>query len=102
MPDIVNISDSEDTDSAHLPNIKPRPEWLKPIPKEDRPATPEPDWSIPTNDLPKPENNWENALAKSYKDLEENYIQGSQILSREQHFPAIPDGRMSLNAYRAS
>ncbi|GKA85411.1 hypothetical protein Tco_0807065, partial [Tanacetum coccineum] len=44
MPDTVNISDSEDTDSAHLPNIKPRPEWLKPIPKEDIPATPEPDW----------------------------------------------------------
>ncbi|GJT73761.1 hypothetical protein Tco_1033047 [Tanacetum coccineum] len=57
MPDTANISDSEDTDSAHLPKIKQRPEWLKPIKKEEKPATLEPDWSIPTNDLPEPENN---------------------------------------------
>ncbi|GJW18882.1 hypothetical protein Tco_0026318 [Tanacetum coccineum] len=49
--------DSEDTDSAYLPKIKSSPEWLKPILEEDRPTTPEPDWSIPTNDLPEPENN---------------------------------------------
>ncbi|GJW82639.1 hypothetical protein Tco_0155784 [Tanacetum coccineum] len=30
MPDTANISDSEDTGSAHLLKIKPRPEWLKP------------------------------------------------------------------------
>ncbi|GKF04958.1 hypothetical protein Tco_0035626, partial [Tanacetum coccineum] len=59
---------------AHLPKIKPRLEWLKPIPEEDKPATPEPDWSIPTNDLPEPENNWANALAKFYKDLEEKKL----------------------------
>ncbi|GKA61285.1 hypothetical protein Tco_0760692, partial [Tanacetum coccineum] len=46
MPDTANISDSEDTSYAHLPKIKPRPEWLKPIPKEDRPESPEPDWSL--------------------------------------------------------
>nr|GEV13006.1 hypothetical protein [Tanacetum cinerariifolium] len=44
MPDIANISDLEDTDSVHLPKIKPRPEWLKPILEEDRPETLEPDW----------------------------------------------------------
>ncbi|GJY50996.1 hypothetical protein Tco_0441843 [Tanacetum coccineum] len=74
MPNTANLSDSEDTDSAHLPKIKQRPEWLKPIPEEDRPATPELDWSILTNDLPEPENNWANALAKSYKDPEENKL----------------------------
>ncbi|GJY16921.1 hypothetical protein Tco_0387343 [Tanacetum coccineum] len=42
IPDSANISDSEDTGSAHLPHVKPRPEWLKPILKDDRPATPEP------------------------------------------------------------
>ncbi|GJT79579.1 hypothetical protein Tco_1053921 [Tanacetum coccineum] len=52
MPDTANISDSKDTDSAHHPKIKPRPEWLKPILEEDRPSTQKPDWSIPTNDLP--------------------------------------------------
>ncbi|GJS66923.1 retrovirus-related pol polyprotein from transposon TNT 1-94 [Tanacetum coccineum] len=57
MPNSTNISNSEDKNSVHLPKIKPRPKWLKPIPEEDRPKTPEADWSIPTNDLPEPENN---------------------------------------------
>ncbi|GJW42811.1 hypothetical protein Tco_0071610 [Tanacetum coccineum] len=45
IPDDINISDSEDTDAAHLPKIKTRPDWLKPILEEDRPTTPEPDWT---------------------------------------------------------
>ncbi|GJR78464.1 hypothetical protein Tco_0149249 [Tanacetum coccineum] len=49
MPDTANISNSEDTGSSHLPKIKPRPEWLKPIPKEDIPESPEPDWSRKTS-----------------------------------------------------
>ncbi|GJS92355.1 hypothetical protein Tco_0799323 [Tanacetum coccineum] len=57
MPDTTYLSDSEDTDSAHLRKIKPRLEWLKPIPEEDIPETPEPDWSVPPNDLPELENN---------------------------------------------
>ncbi|GJS17591.1 hypothetical protein Tco_0412063 [Tanacetum coccineum] len=40
MPDTTTISDSEDTNFAHLPKIKPTSEWLKPIPEEDRPETP--------------------------------------------------------------
>ncbi|GJT35147.1 hypothetical protein Tco_0925566 [Tanacetum coccineum] len=74
MPDTVNISDTEDIGSAHLLKIKPRPEWLKPIPEEDRPESLEPDWSVPPNDLLKLENNWANALAKSYKYLAENKL----------------------------
>ncbi|GJW76015.1 hypothetical protein Tco_0137697 [Tanacetum coccineum] len=42
IQDSENISDSEDTDSAHLPKTKQSPEWLKPIPNDERPATPEP------------------------------------------------------------
>ncbi|GKG44688.1 hypothetical protein Tco_0486126, partial [Tanacetum coccineum] len=57
IPDNVNVSDSEDSDTAHLPKLKTRPDWLKPIPEEDRPTTPEPDWVIPPNDLPEPKNN---------------------------------------------
>ncbi|GJW93059.1 hypothetical protein Tco_0172731, partial [Tanacetum coccineum] len=44
ISDDMNISDSEDTDTAHLPKIKTIPDWLKPIPEEDRPTSPEPDW----------------------------------------------------------
>nr|GEV61155.1 E-beta-farnesene synthase [Tanacetum cinerariifolium] len=51
IPDDVNISDLEDTDTTHLSKIKTRPDWLKPA-----------------------ENNWANALAKSYKDPEENKL----------------------------
>ncbi|GJV86157.1 hypothetical protein Tco_1526055, partial [Tanacetum coccineum] len=68
IPDDVNISDSEYTDTAHLPKIKSRPDWLKPALEEDRPATPEPDWVIPLNDLPETENNWANALSSLYQD----------------------------------
>ncbi|GJX45772.1 hypothetical protein Tco_0262448 [Tanacetum coccineum] len=42
IQDSNNISDSEDTDFAHLPKTKQRPEWLKPISYDERPATPEP------------------------------------------------------------
>ncbi|GKB68294.1 hypothetical protein Tco_0929706 [Tanacetum coccineum] len=45
MPATTNISNLEDTDSTYLPKIKSRLEWLNPIPEEDRPETPEPDWS---------------------------------------------------------
>ncbi|GJX39384.1 hypothetical protein Tco_0252687 [Tanacetum coccineum] len=40
----MNISDSKDTDTTHLLKIKTRPDWLKPVPEEERLATPEPDW----------------------------------------------------------
>ncbi|GKE12514.1 hypothetical protein Tco_1416065 [Tanacetum coccineum] len=71
IPDGVNISDSEDTDTAHLPKIKTKLDLLKPIPEEDRPATPKPDWVIPLNDLPETENNLANALSSLYQDPNE-------------------------------
>ncbi|GJY74839.1 hypothetical protein Tco_0479270 [Tanacetum coccineum] len=40
IPDDVHILDSEDTDVAHLPKIKTRPDWLKPVPEEERPESP--------------------------------------------------------------
>nr|GEW05744.1 hypothetical protein [Tanacetum cinerariifolium] len=44
IPDDVHISDSENTCDAHLPKIKTRPDWLKPVPKEEIPKTPKADW----------------------------------------------------------
>nr|GEW18307.1 hypothetical protein [Tanacetum cinerariifolium] len=60
--DNVNVLDSVDTDTAHLPKLKTRPEWMKPVPEEDKPATPEPDWVIPPNELLEHENNLANDL----------------------------------------
>ncbi|GKC67402.1 hypothetical protein Tco_1100000 [Tanacetum coccineum] len=74
MLDIVNISNSEDIGFAHILKIKPRPEWLKPIPEEDRPATPEPAWVIPTSRIPDVVNNWANALATTYQAPAENSL----------------------------
>nr|GEU89844.1 hypothetical protein [Tanacetum cinerariifolium] len=65
IPYVEHISNSEDICAAHLLKIKTRPDWLKPIPEEDRPKTPELDWVIPPNDLPEPKNNWADAIAKS-------------------------------------
>ncbi|GJX04526.1 hypothetical protein Tco_0190442 [Tanacetum coccineum] len=72
--DDVHISDIEDTDVAHLPKIKTKPDWLKPVLEEERPETPEPDWAVSLNDLPEPENSWANALANSYQDPKENKL----------------------------
>ncbi|GJW43179.1 hypothetical protein Tco_0071978 [Tanacetum coccineum] len=74
IPYDVHLSDSEDTSEAHLLKVKTRPDWLKPLPKEEAPETPKPDWVIPPNDLPESKNNWADALAKTYKDPEENKL----------------------------
>ncbi|GJY10733.1 hypothetical protein Tco_0378918 [Tanacetum coccineum] len=74
IPDDVHISDSEDTVAAYLSKIKTRPNGLNHVPKEERSETPEPDWAVPPNDLPKTEKNWANAIANAYKDLEENKL----------------------------
>ncbi|GJV45490.1 hypothetical protein Tco_1430026 [Tanacetum coccineum] len=42
MPETANLSDLEGNNSDHLPKTKQRPEWLKPIPDDERPATLEP------------------------------------------------------------
>nr|GEW76484.1 hypothetical protein [Tanacetum cinerariifolium] len=65
---------SKDTGVVHLPKIKTRPDWLKPLLEEEASETPESDWVTPPNDLPETENNWADALAKTYKDLEENKL----------------------------
>ncbi|GKC23959.1 hypothetical protein Tco_1026109, partial [Tanacetum coccineum] len=42
------------------------PDEQKPPSEEDRPAIPEPAWSIPSSYLPVPMNNWASALASTY------------------------------------
>ncbi|GJX43569.1 hypothetical protein Tco_0260245, partial [Tanacetum coccineum] len=69
-----NDSDMEDTDNAHIPKVSTTT-WFKPIPESERPATPEPEWTIPPNDFPEPEHNWANAYAIAYKVPEENKLQ---------------------------
>nr|GEW19688.1 hypothetical protein [Tanacetum cinerariifolium] len=42
ITDNVNVLNFDDNDTAHLPKLKTRPDWMKLVPEEDRPATPEP------------------------------------------------------------
>ncbi|GJT81065.1 hypothetical protein Tco_1055407 [Tanacetum coccineum] len=65
MQDEGNDSDMEDTDNAHIPKVSTTT-WFKPIPESERPATPEPEWTIPPNDFPEPEHNWANAYATTF------------------------------------
>nr|GEX72743.1 E-beta-farnesene synthase [Tanacetum cinerariifolium] len=58
-------SDDEDIVNAHIPKVNLRQDWWKPL-EEERPATPEPAWSISSSDVPVPMNNWASALASTY------------------------------------
>ncbi|GJX04381.1 hypothetical protein Tco_0190297 [Tanacetum coccineum] len=74
MPNTASISDLEDTGYAHLPHIKLMPEWLKLILEDDKPATPEPSWVIPTSHIHDAKNNWAIALVFTYQAPAENSL----------------------------
>ncbi|GJU76083.1 hypothetical protein Tco_1273153 [Tanacetum coccineum] len=61
IQDSNNISDSEDNDSTYLPD-------------DERPATPESAWVIPTSYIPDAVNSWANALATTYQAPAENSL----------------------------
>nr|GEZ20527.1 hypothetical protein [Tanacetum cinerariifolium] len=61
----AQLSNDEDIRSAHIPKVNLRQNWWKPL-EEERPATPEPTWSISSSDAPIPPNNWASALASNY------------------------------------
>nr|GEZ63985.1 hypothetical protein [Tanacetum cinerariifolium] len=61
----AQLSNDEDIRSAHIPKVNLRQDWWKPL-EEERPAMPEPAWSIPSSDAPVLPNNWASALASNY------------------------------------
>ncbi|GJV05962.1 hypothetical protein Tco_1343618 [Tanacetum coccineum] len=74
ISDEGHVSDPEDTDNAHMPKVPDTTTWFRPIPEEERPASPEPEWVIPLIDLPEADNNWANAFAKAHQDPDENKL----------------------------
>ncbi|GKF81877.1 hypothetical protein Tco_0240479, partial [Tanacetum coccineum] len=54
----VQFSDDEDTGNDHLPKANKRKNWWTPLPEEERPATLEPAWTIPSSNMSDVENNW--------------------------------------------
>ncbi|GJW11753.1 hypothetical protein Tco_1577580 [Tanacetum coccineum] len=67
-------SDDEDSGSRHIPKVSLNQEWFKPLSEEERPATPEPVWSIPSSSLHVPNNNWASAIASSFVSPPENSL----------------------------
>nr|GEV54867.1 retrovirus-related Pol polyprotein from transposon TNT 1-94 [Tanacetum cinerariifolium] len=61
----AHSSDDEDIMNAHIPKVNLWQDLWKLL-EEDRPATPEPAWSIPSFDVPVLKNNWASALASTY------------------------------------
>ncbi|GKF97945.1 hypothetical protein Tco_0293766, partial [Tanacetum coccineum] len=59
---------------THIPKVSTTT-WFKPISEGERPATPEPEWTIPPNDFPEPENSWANTYATTYQVPAENKLQ---------------------------
>ncbi|GJY64627.1 hypothetical protein Tco_0466087 [Tanacetum coccineum] len=63
----------KDVRRDHIPTVNLRQSWWKPITK-DRPATPEPAWSIPSSALTVLKNNWASALKSTYTPPPENSL----------------------------
>ncbi|GJU73083.1 hypothetical protein Tco_1264488 [Tanacetum coccineum] len=57
----------------HIPIVNLRQSWWKPL-TEDRSATPEPAWTIPSSDMTMSTNNWASALTSTYAPPPENSL----------------------------
>ncbi|GKC67021.1 monodehydroascorbate reductase [Tanacetum coccineum] len=71
----VQVSDDQDSGNDHTPaTADSRKDWWKPLPEEERPATPEPAWTIPFSHKSDLENNWTSALATTYEPPAKNSL----------------------------
>ncbi|GKD26481.1 hypothetical protein Tco_1232695 [Tanacetum coccineum] len=66
-------SSGEEVRHDHIPIVNLRQSWWKPL-TDDRPATLETTWTIPSSELPVPTNNWASALNTTYVPLLENSL----------------------------
>nr|GEV87002.1 hypothetical protein [Tanacetum cinerariifolium] len=66
-------SDDEDIRNAHILKVNLRQDRWKPL-EEERPASPEPAWSILSFDVPVQKNNWASALASTYSPPSEDSL----------------------------
>ncbi|GKG04491.1 hypothetical protein Tco_0314878, partial [Tanacetum coccineum] len=53
----VHLSDDEDSGNDHLPKDNVRKDWWKPLPEDERLATPEPAWTISSSNVSDVKNN---------------------------------------------
>nr|GEX00748.1 hypothetical protein [Tanacetum cinerariifolium] len=62
----IHLSDDEESANDHLPKADSRKDWWKPLPEEERLATPEPALTIPPSNVSDVENNWATVFASTY------------------------------------
>ncbi|GKE33825.1 hypothetical protein Tco_1453147 [Tanacetum coccineum] len=67
------VSSDDEVGRDHIPTVNLRQSWWKPL-TEDRPATPEPAWIIPSSGLSMPTNNWASTLKSTYAPPQENSL----------------------------
>nr|GEV71657.1 uncharacterized mitochondrial protein AtMg00810-like [Tanacetum cinerariifolium] len=89
-PDDMHVSDSEDTDNAHIPKVLTTTTWFRPLPEEERPASPEPKWVIRPSDLPEANNNWLDVLEELEKTSSAKPILKVDLVNLEGH-RIVPD-----------
>ncbi|GJT59476.1 hypothetical protein Tco_1003009 [Tanacetum coccineum] len=65
---------STDSGNDHLPKADSRQYWWKPLPEEERPATPEPAWTIPSSNVSDIEHKWASALVLTYETPAKNSL----------------------------
>ncbi|GKF89816.1 hypothetical protein Tco_0263779, partial [Tanacetum coccineum] len=70
----VHLFDDEDSGNDHLPKSDSQKDWWKPLPEEERPATREPAWIIPSSNVSDVENNWAFALVSTSETPAENSL----------------------------
>ncbi|GJY46853.1 hypothetical protein Tco_0435916 [Tanacetum coccineum] len=71
----VQVSDDQDFENDHTPAAADsRKDWWKQLPEEERPATPEPAWTIPSSHKLDLENNWASTLATTYEPPAKNSL----------------------------
>nr|GEY72321.1 histone deacetylase 14 [Tanacetum cinerariifolium] len=69
------LSDDEDIKIAHIPKVNLRQDLWKPL-EEERSATPEHAWSIPSSNAPVLPNNWASALARGITEHKPQDLEG--------------------------
>ncbi|GKE85437.1 hypothetical protein Tco_1559179, partial [Tanacetum coccineum] len=65
------VSDDEDIGSRHILRVDLKQDWFKPLSEDERPATPEPAWSIPSSSLSVPTHKLASVIASSYQGITE-------------------------------
>nr|GEV10504.1 retrovirus-related Pol polyprotein from transposon TNT 1-94 [Tanacetum cinerariifolium] len=70
----IHLFDDENFKNDHLSKVDSRKDCWKPLPEEERLATPEPAWTIPSSNVSDVKNNWATVFASTYVTPAENSL----------------------------